>query len=456
MRFRLALPTLLLLIIGSHAGASVESVSREIPRPEELQQDVNFWIRVYSEISTEQGFLHDDRNLAVVYEKIDLPGDADSKRRREVMRNARERWSNAARSAAEALEQGSIPDSVDARRVLEQWGSEASPARLRTASASVRFQLGQADRFREGLVRSGAWESHIARTFEGLGLPPELAALPHVESSFNPAAYSKVGAAGMWQFMRSTGRLYMRVDDVVDERMDPFRATEAAARLLSDNYQALGSWPLALTAYNHGTAGMRRARAVMGTTDFVTIARRYRSSSFGFASRNFYPSFLAALTIDQNPHRYFGDLVRAPELRFHEVEMPGYAAIDTLERALGVARATLRELNPGLRPSVWSGLRMVPRGYRLRLPPERQLSAAELADRIGGALLAGQSPTRTHLVQEGDTLYGLARRYGVSRSVLADLNGLLPTSLLRIGQRLRLPQPGTTRAVAGDWLLGTE
>lgn len=426
---------------ASSSGAAAQIQS--LPRYAELQRDVDFWIRVYSEITTLQGFLHDERNLAIVYATLDVPVADGTSARRETINRQRERWASALRIAADALEQGLETNAVDARQVMAWWGTEASPARLRRAAEEIRFQLGQADRFREGLVRSGIWESHIARTFAQLGLPPELAALPHVESSFNPAAYSKVGAAGLWQFMRSTGRLYMRVDDVVDERMDPFRATEAAARLLADNHAALGSWPLAITAYNHGRAGMRRAREAMGTDDFAVIARQYQSRSFGFASRNFYPSFLAALTIDQNPLRYFGDLERAPELRFHEIEMPGYAAIDTLERVLELPRTTLRELNPGLRPAVWSGLRMVPRGYRLRVPPERALTAAQLADRIGGALLAGQSPTRTHLVRSGETLIGLARRYGVPRVVLAELNGLSPFDQLQIGQRLRLPQPGT-------------
>ena len=132
--------------------------------------------------------------------------------------------------------------------------------------------------------------------------------LPHVESSFNPRAYSKVGAAGLWQFMRSTGRRYMRIDGAVDDRLDPFRSTEAAAQLLAYNYRVLGTWPLALTAYNHGTAGMRRAKETLGTDDIVRIVRNYTSRTFGFASRNFYVSFLAALEIDRNPEKYFGSL----------------------------------------------------------------------------------------------------------------------------------------------------
>ena len=173
--------------------------------------------------------------------------------------------------------------------MLALWGPNPSAILLRDATQRIRFQLGQADRFKEGLIRSSSWQTHIAETFANQGLPPELAVLPHVESSFNAAAYSKVGAAGLWQFMRSTGRRYMRVDDAVDERLDPYRSTEAAAQLLAYNYRVLGSWPLALTAYNHGAAGMRRARETVGTDDFVKINRTYNSRTFGFASRNFFP-----------------------------------------------------------------------------------------------------------------------------------------------------------------------
>ena len=112
----------------------------------------------------------------------------------------------------------------------------------------------------------------------------------------------------MWQFMRSTGVRYMRIDHIVDERRDPFFATDAAARLLADNFSVIQSWPLALTAYNHGLASMRRAVQQQKTTDIATIVAKYQSRSFGFASRNFYTAFLAALEIDSNPERYFPNL----------------------------------------------------------------------------------------------------------------------------------------------------
>ena len=428
---------------GGLSAIDMPPISREIPRPSEIKRDVDFWIRVYSEITTLQGFMHDERNLAVVYDTINLPIGAASGSgvRRAAITAVRDRWQVALNEAIKALESRQAPSSADAQRVIELWGNEATPARLREARQEVRFQLGQADRFRAGIVRSGTWESHIARTFAELGLPPELAALPHVESSFTPTAYSKVGASGLWQFMRSTGRLFMRVDDIVDERLDPFRSTEAAARLLANNYRLLGSWPLAITAYNHGPAGMRRARTVMGTDDFGVIARQYRSRSFGFASRNFYPSFLAALTIDQDPQRFFPGVTRAPEMRFHEVEMPGYAGIEHLGRSLGIPLADLRELNPALRPPVWSGERFVPRGYRLRLPADRPYTVAEFVDRVGAErIFVAQIGPRVHKVSRGETLGQVARKHGINLRTLAALNGLETNAKLKRGRVLKLPE----------------
>ena len=233
---------------------------------------MQFWIRVYTEIDTNAGFLHDQYNLAVVYETLHFaPGRLHRERQRQVD-EARERIAAALRRIADAADGARCQPRSSASRSC--GARKARPPGCATAADDVRFQLGQSDRFRAGLIRSGAWEPHIAEALANLGLPPELAALPHVESSFNPAAYSKVGAAGLWQFMRSTGRRFMRIDGAVDERLDPFRATEAAAQLLAYNYRLLGTWPLALTAYNHGAEGMRRAKEQLGTDDIVAHRAR--------------------------------------------------------------------------------------------------------------------------------------------------------------------------------------
>src|SRR5215469_25511 len=297
-----------------------------MPRPAALEPDVQFWIRVYTQIDTNAGVLHDQYNLAVVSETLHFAADESQSAREHEVEAHRDRIVAALRRIAAA---GDTPLSEEDQRIRDLWGS-ASPGRLREAVDDIRFQLGQADRFRAGLIRAGAWETHIAETLANRGLPAELAVLPHVESSFNPAAYSKVGAAGLWQFMRSTGRRYMRIDSSVDDRLDPFRSTEAAAQLLAYNYRILGTCPLALTAYNHGAAGVRHAKETLGTDDIVKIVRQYNGRTFGFASRNFYVSFLAALEVDRNPEKYFGPLDRLSEARFQEVTVPGYVNIGTL------------------------------------------------------------------------------------------------------------------------------
>src|SRR5580704_4196517 len=257
------------------ALAPVFAADNPMSRPPELERDVQFWIRVYTQLDTNSGVLHDQYNLGVVYQTLHFSPDAPPHERQRQVDDAREALSAALRRISEG---GDAPLSPEDQHIKELWGAEGTPARLHAAVDDIRFQL---------------------------GLPAELAVLPHVESSFNPSAYSKVGAAGLWQFMRSTGRRYMRIDNAVDDRLDPFRSTEAAAQLLAYNYRLLGTWPLALTAYNHGAEGVRRAKETLGTDDIVKIVRQYHGKTFGFASRNFYVSFLAALEIDRNPDKYF-------------------------------------------------------------------------------------------------------------------------------------------------------
>src|SRR5437879_8436945 len=421
------------------AFAPAVAQDNPMPRPPPLERDVQFWIRVYTQIDTNAGFLHDQYNLSVVYDTLSFaPNTTPSEREREVDQ-ARERYGAALRRVAEA---GEAPLSADDQRVRELWGPEGTPARLHSAIEDIRFQLGQADRFRAGLIRSGAWETHIAETLANLGLPAELAVLPHVESSFNPAAYSKVGAAGLWQFMRSTGRRYMRIDSAVDDRLDPFRSTEAAAQLLAYNYRVLGTWPLALTAYNHGTAGVRRAKETLGTDDIVRIVRSYNSRTFGFASRNFYVSFLAALEVDRNPEKYFGSLQRQSAVKFQEVQLPAYVSMPTLERALRIEPEKLRALNPALTHAVWDGRQRVPNAHRLRLPLDGTSWTRELlAQRLSpGEMFAGQSAPPRYRVQAGDTLVRVAARYGVSADTLARMNHLRVSARLRVGRTIDVPE----------------
>ena len=427
-----------------------------------LEIEVQFWTRIYTEVSTREGLLHDERKLGVVYDKLVLPTDNNSRERQQASDDGKAHFAGVLRSLADqfdaaaeggpAVAVGEVAPplpraaaidklSNEERRILKLWGDAATTTQLRDAAETVRFQLGQSDRFRAGLIRSGAWETHIAETLANAGVPMELAALPHVESSFDPTAYSKVGASGLWQFMRSTGRRYMRVDDAVDERLDPFRASEAAAQLLAYNQRMLGSWPLAITAYNHGAGGMRRAQRELDTSDPAIIAHQYQGPGFGFASRNFFPSFLAAMTIARDPEKYFGKLERASEINFVEIPLPGYVAFSALQRATETAADLLRTLNPALRPAALNDELLLPRGYRLRLPSDTRLqSPLALAQRVDpGEWFAAQIETRSLSAKRGDTLSKIARRAGVKVERLVALNGLKPNARLTRGALVRLP-----------------
>jgi membrane-bound lytic murein transglycosylase D len=403
-------------------------------RPAELERDIAFWRRVYTEVSTQGGLIHDPERLDVVYEVLKLPSDLSPRQRSKRIDDTKAKYAR----ILERIASGAEDLNEEELRVQALWPKSTRRARFEQASEEVRFQLGQADRFREGIVRSGAWRDHIAQTFENMGLPRELAALPHVESSFNPYAYSKVGAAGMWQFMRSTGRRFLRIDGVIDERLDPYRSTEAAGRFLEQNYIVLGSWPLALTAYNHGPGGMRRAKEQLGTDDIATIVRKYNSRSFGFASRNFYVAFLAAVEIDADPQKFFGSIERNPVDTSRVMVLPNFAPSASVMAALGIEREELRRLNPSLLPSVWNGSRHIPRGFELRVPSHIDLTAA-LAKVTEAPRFDAQVAETQHRVARGESLSTIATRYGVKVSTLADMNGLARPYVIRAGQVLTLP-----------------
>ena len=399
------------------------------PRPPELESAVQFWIRVYTEVDTRSGFLHDSQNLAVVYTRL-----PNNRREIEAARNRiRDDLRVLAGGKRDSLTRGQ-------RDILDLWGEQVSNRTLGTAASNVRWQLGQSDRFAGGLRRSGAYRAHINEVIREKNLPIELGVLPHVESSFNPGAYSSAAAAGMWQFGRATGQRFMRIDHIVDERMDPYTATYAAMSLLEYNYSVLGTWPLALTAYNHGAGGITRAVRQTGTTDIETIVANYRGRAFGFASRNFYAQFLAVLDVENNARRHFGDLRLNPAPDFREVEADAYIDAEVFARSIGVSLEQLQADNPALRPVVWEGNKRIPMGFPIKVR-SGDVGSADLLARVPADFkFAVQTPDIAYVVERGDSLSVIARRFNTSVSRLVSLNQLASRHRIQIGQRLLLPQ----------------
>ncbi len=415
----------------------LQASAANFPRPASLEPAVGFWIKVYTEVTTNQGYIHDAVEMSIIYEKMDLPALGSNSERGSLATNAKFRYVK----ALKALGNGKRSNLSDTEaRALAAWPKGTSSQAFRVAAENVRFQLGQSDRFKEGLVRSGQWKPHIRRVLAEYGLPQELEVLPHVESSFNPSAFSKVAAAGMWQFMPVTARDFMRVDHVVDERMDPFIATEGAVKLLKRNYSLTGTWPLALTSYNHGTGGMMRAAKVTGTKDIGTIVRKYNGTAFGFASRNFYASFLAALEVDRHAERYFGSVRLDSPTNYDTVAVREYIPAKALAQSAGISLDDLKQHNPALLATVWSGEKYIPRGYQVRVPRGDLHQSLEnlLAALPGSARFDFQKPDLVHKIAPGDSLSTIARRYGTSVSKLMALNGMRNANI-RAGKTLILP-----------------
>jgi membrane-bound lytic murein transglycosylase D len=419
----------------------------ELPFPDTLRPAVAFWKRVYLEVTTHGGLLHDSRHLGVVYEVVRFePKDGRRTRERKVEARKKE-W----RRLLQRLAAGGKPKNAQEEATLilleVAHGRPPTASDLRIASRRIRFQLGQRDKFRDGLIRSGAYEDAMRAVFRRRSLPEDLAALPHVESSFNLKAYSKYGAAGIWQFIRSTGRRFLTIDYVVDERLDPMASTRAAAALLQENYKSLESWPLAITAYNHGRSGMRRAVRVLGTRDIDVVIEKYKSRTFGFASRNFYPQFLAARDIVRAHESYFGPLTRHEPEPVDEIVLPFYADVAVLKRHTGLAPEVIQYYNPALRPPVFRSNKRIPKGYTLRLPagtvgPDPDRWFAQIPDSVR---YGKQYKSRYHQVRRGDTLSRIAKTYGTTVSSIASINNLPSRHRIYAGQVLELPQKASSR-----------
>jgi membrane-bound lytic murein transglycosylase D len=433
----------------SAAATAVRDEALHVPVPAGLKTQVKFWKDVFATYSTREVVIHDTEHLDRVYAVLDFRPLAESGMSdAEVAAYSKakvESEKERVRAILMRLHQlgpdpGQLTD--EERKIWALFRNVKEPDALLQAAAAdrIRAQTGLRDRFAAGVEVSRRYLPEMEAIFRREGLPVELTRLPLVESCFNVHAYSKVGAAGIWQFMPGTGRLYMQVNAAVDERRDPIMSTQAAAYHLKRNYEVLGTWPLALTAYNHGRAGMARAVSQVGTTDIVEIIRRYHGPSFKFASRNFYAEFLAALEVERHFADYFGTIRGHAPLQTDTVRVPDYISFQTLARLAGTEADQLADLNPALSREVVAGKMYVPKGYRARVPD----GVAETFEERYASLPAQQKLTRqrsvsvTHRVKRGQTLANIARQYGVTPTAIQRRNNLRKASV-RPGQNLVIP-----------------
>lgn len=234
----------------------------DFPSPACLGNNVSFWESIYLQYGENDGIVHNTETFKI-YANVILPPRTEKKARRAVV--------------------DSILKSVRSQN-------------KEIPENQIRLQNGIKEKFSEGLARSYKYLPMIVPKIKEAGLPYELSLLPHVESSFDSTAVSKVGATGLWQIMLRTAKMFGFKHK--EYLRDPVKSTEAAIAILTHKYQkAARNWPIAITAYNHGIGGMVRAMKETGSEDLCVIIQNYKGRSFGFASKNFYAQFLAVQKI---------------------------------------------------------------------------------------------------------------------------------------------------------------
>ncbi|MGA2410935.1 MAG: lytic transglycosylase domain-containing protein [Candidatus Binataceae bacterium] len=341
----------------------VTSSQGEFERPAALEPNIRFWVDVFTAYGERDFVIHDKDNVWKIYEVQHLPGFG-APGRDEVADTTdflRQKYTN----ILGRLGAGLPPADDDERRVAALFKGEPISA-YTLAASNLRVQQGLREQYEEGLLRSRYYRTEMERIFADEGLPPSLVSLANIESGFYTTAKSSAGAVGIWQFTRDTGKEYMHITRYHDDRFDPVAETRAAAQLLRYNYDTLGSWPLAITAYNYGTGGMAQAAELYGG-DFDRIFRSYSGPRFGFASRNYYAEFLAAVQVHEYEDQYF------PNLKYEETPLPQTVRTDFAppHRRASLHRVAHRGRHNGHRRHLVAELPAPPRAHLVMVSATR-------------------------------------------------------------------------------------
>jgi membrane-bound lytic murein transglycosylase D len=474
--------------------------------PKGMEKQVKFWIDIYSKYTTDQGVLHDAEMIDTIYDVVDF---SDISSRTDL--NAWQKDHMKLKRVKEAkkrviallkkLQATKDPSQLDEKekKIWDAFQNDREPKKFLEAAGRnrLRFQLGQKDRIVQGIYFSGRYMAQFEKVFRDAGLPIELARLPFVESSFNVLARSKVGASGLWQIMPYTMKGFMKRDPAIDLRNHPIEATKLAAKLMRINYNMLQSWPLAMTGYNHGPSGVLRLTKKYKTRDLAELIQNASSRRrFGFASRNFYASFIAVLEVTSKAPQYLGTVTLSQPLEEEDLKTTLPIKYSDLLRWFDGNDLKAQVFNPHITRVARLHGRSIPRGIVISVPKEKlDLVQKEMADpqafkkarleyeqaakaaktqplkkESGEGAVTPETPFKPgansqqqtsndlvidpsqrraiaqsnqdnglHKVHRGDTLSRIARHYGVRVKELLDLNNMKSTDRLRVGQMIKVP-----------------
>ncbi|MBY0553776.1 lytic transglycosylase domain-containing protein [bacterium] len=339
------------LLFCLNSKALVERWSSSLPEDSKFQVSkalksrVNFWIKIYSHYTTTQGVFHLTDEPNSILGEIDLT---------DIYQDD---------NLSDTQKRKMIEVAVKSKKAQLVKKFDLDPS-------DVRLQMGLRDRMRKAFYLSGKYLNQMEEIFAKEGLPIELTRIVFVESSFNVFAQSKVGASGLWQIMPSVARPKGYITKNYDKRNHPIYATKLAAKIMKENYRGLKSWPLAITAYNHGFTGVKRMMKRSGSPKIEDLIDEENvTRTWGFASKNFYACFLAVLEVERNAPELFGDdLIKADSLNFKEYKLPYHTRKAEVLRWFDGSLTRFRNMNPHLNWAAIKSKNIVPAGVPLMIP----------------------------------------------------------------------------------------
>jgi membrane-bound lytic murein transglycosylase D len=304
------------------------------------------------------------------------------------------------------------------------------------------FQGRMREYIQDSLARGAKYMPMIQAVFRAEGLPLDLAYIPIIESSFKTNALSKASAKGPWQFMRPTAKEHgLKTDWFIDERSDPEKATVAAAKYLKTLSKMFdGDWNLVLAAYNGGPGRVSRAIKKSGVADFWQLSAT--SKYLPRETREYVPLIMAAMIVGRNPAQYGFEAITAEPIGYDKVSLPQAVDLRRVAEWAGTSVDEIQALNPELRR--WTTPNKYPQ-YEVKVPKG---TADRLNAKLAEASPADFSAFKWYTAKKGETLLTVARRFGVSRTDVAEANNMSAKARLRPGQELIIPRAPATLLAA--------
>ncbi len=290
------------------------------------------------------------------------------------------------------------------------------------------------------LLRSTRYEALMKKVLRDNKLPEDLFYIALIESGFSSQAFSHASAVGYWQFIRGTGKRYkLKINPLVDERRDPVLSTQAAAEYFKDLYQRFNSWYLAMAAYNVGEGRIDKVTKKYKTKDFWILTRNKRA--LPAETDNYVPKYIAAKLIAKNPDKYgFDGIDYMPPIEFDHITVRSPINLRLMAEKMNFNYEDFKALNPKFKGEIAPleldnslGLRIPPGSYELAVVASRESTVDKVE------YVADQKEIQVYKIKRGDTFSSLARRYRTTVAYLRDINDFTRKKRIRLGQKIFVP-----------------